>query len=101
MGELSLKFRAYSPFISPDPAADRIVARITLNLGVYDVSGAENAKKSKRPVVETKIVDTESGDGGLFAAVRSLNAFHTVLSYASHFHVTLPCSSSGKERPRP
>ena len=44
MGDLSLKFRSYSSFISPGPADDRIVAGITLNLDVYDVSEAENAE---------------------------------------------------------
>ena len=35
-------------------------------------------QKKKRAVVETKVVDTESGD--LFAAAMSLNVFLTVLS---------------------
>ena len=64
---------------------------------MYDLSGPENADNQCDP---TKIVDTESGDGSLFAAVRSLNAFLTVSSYTPHFHVTQPCSPS-RERATP
>jgi hypothetical protein len=51
-------------------------------------------RKPKRPVVETKIVNTKSGNPNLFAAVRNRNALLAVRSYAQRSHVAQPCSSS-------
>ena len=64
---------------------------------MYDLSGPENADNQCDP---TKIVDTESGNGSLFAAVKEPERvpFSTRIQSAFSRYITL-LFFSGKERP--